>query len=91
MQIEPIDLTAVISVIMGISVVLIPVIGLTARFALKPTVEALTRVFESRSTNEAIQILERRVSLLERSSCVSRPRWSRRFSTFSRWMIGHGP
>lgn len=65
MQIQPIDLTAVISVIMGISIVLIPVIGLTARFALKPTVEALSRIFESKGTNETIQILERRISLME--------------------------
>jgi hypothetical protein len=61
----PIDLTAIISVIMGVSIVLIPVIGLTARFALKPTVEALARVFEGRGRDEALQILERRISLLE--------------------------
>jgi hypothetical protein len=61
----PIDLTAIIAVIMGISVVLIPVIGLTARFALKPVVEALSRVFESRGMDEALQITERRIALLE--------------------------
>jgi hypothetical protein len=65
MQILPIDITSVIAVIMGISIVLIPVIGITARFALKPTVEALAKVFESRGANESLQILERRLSLLE--------------------------
>lgn len=65
MQIMPIDLTAIISVIMGISIVLIPVIGLTARFALKPVVEALARVFESRGMNESMQIMERRMALME--------------------------
>jgi hypothetical protein len=65
MQIMPIDLASVIAVIMGISIVLIPVIGLTARFALKPVVEALSRVFEGRSMNESVQILERRIALLE--------------------------
>jgi hypothetical protein len=65
MQILPVDITAVIAVIMGISIVLIPVVGLTARFALKPAVEALSRVFETRTANESIQILERRISLLE--------------------------
>ncbi len=65
MPIEPIDLTALISSVLGISIVLIPIIGLTARFALKPTVEALARVFETKGTGEAIQILERRLSLLE--------------------------
>ena len=65
MQIEPINLTAVIAVIMGISIVLVPVLGLTARFALKPVVEALSRVFEGRGQDEHLQILERRLSLLE--------------------------
>ncbi len=65
MQIMPIDLTAIIAVIMGISVVLIPVIGLTARFALKPVVEALSKVFESRGMDESLKITERRIALLE--------------------------
>jgi hypothetical protein len=65
MEVMPIDLTSIIAVIMGISIVLIPVIGLTARFALKPTVEALSRVFENRTQAESVQILERRLALLE--------------------------
>ncbi len=65
MQVEPINLTAVIAVIMGISIVLIPMIGLTARFALKPVVEALSKVFESRGKDESLQIMERRIALLE--------------------------
>ncbi len=65
MQVLPVDLVALVSVILGISVVLVPVIGLTARFALKPVVEALGRVFESRSTDETVRILERRVELQE--------------------------
>jgi hypothetical protein len=65
MQILPIDLTSLVAVILGISIVLIPVIGLTARFALKPAVEALARVFETRSLDESMRILERRVELQE--------------------------
>ena len=65
MQIQPIDLTALVATVLGISVVLIPVIGLTARFALKPTVEALSRLFENRSTNQTLQLLERRMELHE--------------------------
>jgi len=65
MPVEPINLTSVIAVIMGISVVLIPVIGLTARFALKPVVEALSKVFESRELSESYQIMERRMGLME--------------------------
>lgn len=65
MEILPIDVTSVIAVFMGISIVLIPVIGLTARFALKPTVEALSRVFESRGTDESVKMLEQCLSLME--------------------------
>ena len=65
MDILPIDIVALVSVILGISIVLVPVIGLTARFALKPVVEALARVFESRSVDETVRILERRLELQE--------------------------
>lgn len=65
MQILPIDLVALVSVILGISIVLIPVIGLTARFALKPTVETLGRFFEHRGLDESVHIMERRMALME--------------------------
>ena len=65
MEVLPVDLVSLIATILGISIVLIPVIGLTARFALKPVVEALARVFESRSADETVRILERRVELQE--------------------------
>jgi hypothetical protein len=65
MEVMPIDLTAIISVVMGVSIILIPVIGLTARFALKPTVEALSQIFEGKGRDETVQMLERRVALLE--------------------------
>ena len=61
----PIDLTALLAVFMGTSIVLIPIIGLTARFALKPTVEALSRFFDKKGSDEAISILERRMALIE--------------------------
>ena len=65
MQILPVDLVALVSSILGISIVLIPVMGVTARFALKPTVEALGRMFEHRGLEETVQILERRLALME--------------------------
>ena len=65
MQVLPVDLVALISSILGISIVLVPVIGLTARFALKPAVEALARVFEAREGDETVRILERRLELQE--------------------------
>ena len=63
--IEPVDLTGLLAVFMGISIVLVPVIGLTARFALKPTVEALSRFFDKKGSDEAVSILERRMALME--------------------------
>jgi hypothetical protein len=65
MDVLPIDLTALLAVFMGISIVLVPVIGITARFALKPTVEALARLFERRGMEETMAIMERRMALLE--------------------------
>lgn len=65
MQIVPIDLVEVLAVFMGISIVLVPVIGLTARFALKPTVEAFSRFFEHKGLDESVHILERRMALME--------------------------
>jgi hypothetical protein len=65
MQILPIDITGLIATILGISIVLVPVIGLTARYALSPTVQALAKAFESRGSDETIRILERRIDLQE--------------------------
>ena len=65
MDVLPIDLTSLLAVFMGISIVLVPVIGITARFALKPTVEALARLFEHRGMEDTVAILERRMALME--------------------------
>ena len=65
MDILPVDLTAVIATIMGISIVLIPVAGLTLRFAIKPFVEAIAQNFERQGLEDTVTIVERRLSLLE--------------------------
>lgn len=65
MQVLPIDLTSLAAVVLGISIVLVPVIGLTARFAFKPVVEALARIFEDRNADETVRMLERRIELQE--------------------------
>jgi hypothetical protein len=70
MQLLPIDLTSLVAVILGISIVLVPVIGLTARYALSPTVQALAKLFESKGTEEAVRILERRMELQEQEIAV---------------------
>lgn len=65
MQIQPVDLTALVGTILGISIVLVPVIGLTIRFALSPAVQALSKLFEGRGNDETLRILERRIELQE--------------------------
>ena len=52
---------------LGIMTVLIPIVGLTARFALKPIVEAIARMREARAggAGRELAVLEQRVSLLE--------------------------
>lgn len=52
---------------LGILTVLIPIAGLTARFALKPIVEAIARMREVQAgaTGRELSLLEQRVSLLE--------------------------
>jgi hypothetical protein len=65
MQILPIDIVALVASILGISIVLVPVIGLTARFAMGPVVEALSKLFEGRNADETVRLLERRLELQE--------------------------
>lgn len=65
MQVMPVDLVALVASFMGILVVLIPVAGLTARFAIKPIAESLAKARASSTDSETITLLERRISLLE--------------------------
>jgi hypothetical protein len=65
MEVLPINLTAVVAVVMGCLIVLIPIAGFTARFAIKPITEALARARESGSSTEAVAMLERRTALVE--------------------------
>jgi hypothetical protein len=64
-QTLPIDLTAIMGIFMGSLMVLIPIAGFTARFAMKPIVESLARLRESGAKTEALDMLERRMALLE--------------------------
>jgi hypothetical protein len=52
---------------LGILTVLIPIAGLTARFALKPIVEAIARMREAQggTAGRELNVLEQRVALLE--------------------------
>jgi hypothetical protein len=59
------NVVGLVAVIMVFSIVLVPIIGLTARFALKPTMEAMSQFFQQKGVEETVRILERRVGLLE--------------------------
>jgi hypothetical protein len=65
MQVLPIDLTAIVAVVLGMLTVLIPVAGLTVRFALNPLVDSLARLLDKRTVEDTVEITERRVALLE--------------------------
>lgn len=65
-QIQPVDLTEIVAVVMGVSIVLIPVAGLTLRFAIKPVVEAIGRSLESHGLEDTVGVLERRMEIIER-------------------------
>lgn len=65
MEVMPVDLTAIIAVIMGMLVVLIPIAGLTARFAIKPIAESLAKLRQGNLDRQVVELLERRLSLLE--------------------------
>lgn len=64
-MVEPIDVVALAAVILGCLSFLIPIAGVTARFAIKPIAEALSNVRDAGSDRETMQLLERRVALLE--------------------------
>jgi hypothetical protein len=63
--VEPVDLVGLTAVILGCLMFLIPIAGLTARFAIKPIAEALARTREDSTDRETVQLIERRLALLE--------------------------
>lgn len=65
MNVLPIDLTALVAVVLGCLMLLIPIAGLTARFALKPVVEAIARVRDTQNSKQTVDLLERRLDLME--------------------------
>jgi hypothetical protein len=60
-----IDWVALAGVIMGTLIILIPVAGLTARFALKPIVEAVARMRQTQGAPELLALIEQRMALME--------------------------
>ena len=66
MTVQPIDLSAFAGTIMAGLFVLIPTIGLTVRFALKPVIEAITSLRDTNRERIELEQLARRIEVLER-------------------------
>ncbi len=62
---DPTAFVPLVATVLGIMIVLIPVTGLTLRFALRPVAETLLKLRESTTRDETVELLERRVALLE--------------------------
>lgn len=66
MNFSPMDFAQAILIICVGLAILVPVVGITARIALKPIVDAFARIREGNSSSESMLLLERRMDLLER-------------------------
>jgi hypothetical protein len=58
-------LVPLVAIVMGSLMFLIPIAGITARFALKPVIESLAKYRESQGDRDALLLMERRMALLE--------------------------
>jgi hypothetical protein len=63
--IQPVDLTSLILGILGVCIPLVPVIGFTVRFALKPIVDALAAARQASPAGREVELLAARVRELE--------------------------
>jgi hypothetical protein len=61
----PGELLGLTAIVFGGLAVLVPIAGITARIALKPVVEAMARYREMKGSDDAVTMLERRMSLME--------------------------
>lgn len=59
------DITNIVFVVLMGLAVLVPIVGVTARFALRPIVEALVTLRASSRDEQTVHMLERRMALLE--------------------------
>jgi hypothetical protein len=62
---NPEALVPIIAVFMGLLVILVPVVGITARIAMRPIMEGWARYRELRGGDETVQLLSQRMSLME--------------------------
>jgi hypothetical protein len=55
----------IIAVVAAFLILFVPVAGLTLRFALKPLVDSIARIMEARAAREQLELLDRRLTLME--------------------------
>ncbi len=70
MEVLPVNITDVIGITMGMLIVLIPIAGVTLRFAIKPIAEAMARIRESQSASQELGVMQQRIDLLEQQISV---------------------
>ena len=58
-------LIPIIAILVGGTAIILPIAGLTARFALKPVVEAYAKLKASQGSDQRVDVMEQRLSLLE--------------------------
>lgn len=61
----PIDWVALVGVVGGVLFLLIPILGFTARFALKPVVESMLALKGAQAAPQELASLKERVAFLE--------------------------
>ncbi len=66
MEFLRIDLPAIVAITLGGMALLIPIVGLTARIALPPIIDALARAWTPQSPSRALAGVEARLARLER-------------------------
>jgi hypothetical protein len=58
-------LVPILAILVGGTMFIVPIVGLTARFALKPLVDSYAKARQSSVSDARVEILERRLNLLE--------------------------
>lgn len=61
----PVDWVSLAAVVMGTLIILVPVAGITIRFALKPITEAVLAFKSAQGEGQRLDLLEKRVGFLE--------------------------
>ena len=76
MNFAPIDLTDLVGTTLGLMVALVPVIGFTLRFSLKPLIETYARakspqLAEVHSLTARVELLERQLAQLRAGAAIA--------------------